>query len=104
MLDFNIFAMNFHEYLYSLGFVSLSSDGISDYFLGKDYEEYFGIHHNHKHESVWYRESNTSRWEKLDDITPEDEQFLKQLAAKLVKIYKQNNIKKAMEEIEKDFV
>ena len=102
LLDFNIFAMNFHEYLYSLGFVSLSSDGISDYFLGKDYEEYFGIHYNY--ESVWYRISNTATWDKVNDITPEDEQFLKQLAAKLVKIYKQNNIKKAIEEIEKDFV
>lgn len=101
LLDFNIFAMNFHEYLYSLGFVSLSADGTSSYFLGKDYEEYFWIHH--KYESIWYRESNTARWEKMDNITPEDEQFLKQLAAKLVKIYKQNNIKKAIEEIEKDF-
>ena len=80
----------------------MSTDGISDYFLGKDYEEYFEIHY--KYESVWYRESNTAKWEKLDNITPEDEQFFKLLAAKLVKKYKQNNIKKAIEEIEKDFV
>ena len=102
MLDFYEFAKNFKEYLYSLGFISLSTDGNINFFYGKDYEEYFWVHS--KYESVWYRKSNHSNWDKVDNITSEDEQFLKQLAAKLVKDFKQNKIKKAMEEIEQDFV
>lgn len=102
MLNFYEFAKNFKEYLYSLGFVSLSTEGQSNFFYGKNYEEYFWIHY--KYESVWFRISNTATWDKVNDITHEDEQFLKQLAAKLVKDNKQNNIKKAIEEIEKDFV
>lgn len=101
MLDFYEFANNFKEYLYSLGFVSLSTDGQTNFFYGKNYEEYFWIHY--KFESVWYRKSNQSAWDRVSNITTKDEQFLKQLAAKLVKDFKQNNIKKAIEEIEKDF-
>ena len=101
MLDFYEFANNFKEYLYSLGFVSLSTDVQTNFFYGKNYEEYFWIHY--KFESVWYRKSNQSVWDRVGNITPKDEQFLKQLAAKLVKDFKQNNIKKAIEEIEKDF-
>lgn len=101
MLDFYEFAKNFKEYLYSLGFVSLSTDGNTNYFYGKDYKEYFWVHS--KYESVWYRKSNNSIWDKVDNITPKDEQYLKQLAAKLVLTEKQNNIKKAIEEINKDF-
>ena len=44
MLDFYEFAKNFKEYLYSLGFVSLSTDGNTNYFYGKDYEEFFWVH------------------------------------------------------------
>ena len=101
MLDFYEFANNFKEYIYSLGFVSLSTDGQTNFFYGKNYEEYFWIHY--KFESVWYRKSNQSAWDRVSNITTKDEQFLKQLAAKLVKDFKQNNIKKAIEEIEKDF-
>ena len=101
MLDFYEFANNFKEYLYSLGFASLSTNGNTNYFYGKDYEEYFWVHS--RYESVWYRLAHTSSWSKVDNITPKDEQFLKQLAVKVVKDSKQNKIKKAMEEIEKDF-
>ena len=101
MLDFYEFANNFKEYLYSLGFISLSTNGNTNYFYGKDYEEYFWVHS--KYESVWYRFANTSSWSKVDNITPKDEQFLKRIAVKVVKDKKQNNIKKAIEEIEKDF-
>lgn len=101
MLDFYEFANNFKEYLYSLGFISLSTNGNTNYFYGKDYEEYFWVHS--KYESVWYRLANTSSWSKVDNITPKDEQFLKRIAVKVVKDKKHNNIKKAIEEIEKDF-
>ena len=102
MVDFNEFAKDFREYLYSLGFISLSSDFQTNYFYGKDYKEYFYV--NYEYKSVWYRESNKDKWSKLYDITPLDVTYLKQLAAKLVKAEKQNNIKKAIEEINKDFV
>ena len=101
MLDFYEFAKNFKEYLYSLGCASLSTNGNTNYFYGKDYEEYFWVHF--KYESVWYRKFNQSAWDRFDNITPKDELFLKQLAVKVIKDVKQNNIKKAVEEIEKDF-
>lgn len=101
MLDFYEFAKDFKEYLYSLGFISLSTDGQTNYYYGKDYKEYFCV--NYEYNSVWYRETNYSKWDKLNNIIPEDEQFLKQIASNLVLTEKQNNIKKAIEEINKDF-
>lgn len=104
MVDFNEFAKDFKEYLQSLGFISLATDGQTNYFYGKDdkdYKEYFCI--NYEYKSIWYRESNTAKWSKLNDIPPLYVPYLKQIAAKLVKAYKQNNIKKAIEEINKDF-
>ena len=102
MLDFYEFAKNFKEYLYSLGFISLSTDSQTSYFYGKDYKEYFCL--NYEYNSIWYRETNYSKWDKINDFTHSNVSYLKQIASNLVKSEKQNNIKKAMEEIEKDFV
>ena len=101
MVDFYEFAKNFNEYLYSLGFISLGTDSQINYYYGKDYENYFSV--NTEYKSIWYRESNTAKWAHLDDIPPLYVPHLKQIAAKLVKTDKQNNIKKAIEEINKDF-
>lgn len=104
MVDFNEFSKDFKEYLYSLGFISLTSDSQTNYFYGKDYKEYFCL--NHEYQSVWYRETNIAKWSKLHDydITHSNVSYLKQIASNLVKAEKQNNIKKAIEEINKDFV
>lgn len=103
MVDFYEFARDFKEYLYSLGFISLTSDSQTNYFYGKDYKEYFCV--NTEYNSIWYRETNIAKWSKFYDydITPLNVSFLKQIASKLVKAEKQNNIKKAIEEINKDF-
>lgn len=101
MVDFYEFAKDFKEYLYSLGFISLSSDSQTNYFYGKDYKEYFCINHNYQ--SIWYRETNYSRWGKINVFTHTNVSYLKQIASNLVKSEKQNNIKKAIEEINKDF-
>ena len=101
MLDFREFAKDFREYLYSLGFISLTTDNQTNYFYGKDYKEFFCV--NHDYESVWYRETIYSKWAKINGINPLDVKYLKGIASKLVKDFKQNNIKKAIEEINKDF-
>lgn len=101
MVDFYEFAKDFNEYLYSLGFISLGTDSQINYYYGKDYENYFSV--NTEYKSIWYRESNTARWSHLDDITPLYVSYLKQIASNLVYANKQNNIKKAFEEINKDF-
>jgi hypothetical protein len=100
-VDFYEFSKDFNEYLYSLGFISLTSDSQTNYFYGKDYKEYFCL--NHDYHSIWYRETNYSKWYKIDLFTSLNVSFLKQIASNLVKVEKQNNIKKAIEEIEKDF-
>ena len=99
MVDFNEFAKDFKEYLQSLGFISMATDGQTNYFYGKD--DLFCVSYEYK--SVWYRESNTAQWSVLNDIPPLYVPYLKQIAVKSVKAYKQNNIKKAIEEINKDF-
>ena len=101
MVDFYEFAKDFKEYLYSLGFISLSTDCQTNYFYGKDYKEYFCINHNYQ--SIWYRENNYARWGKIDVFTHTNVSYLKQIASNLVYANKQNNIKKAIEEINKDF-
>ena len=100
-VDFYEFAKDFREYLYSLGFISLTSDRQTNYFYGKDYKEYFCI--NHDYQSIWYRKTNYAKWDKINVFTSLNVSFLKQIASNLVKVEKQNNIKKAIEEIEKDF-
>ncbi|MBO7694769.1 MAG: hypothetical protein J6T10_19305 [Methanobrevibacter sp.] len=99
MIDFNEFAKDFKKYLQSLGFISVATDGQTNYFYDKD--DLFCI--NYEYKVVWYRESKTAKWSDLKDISPLYVPYLKQIAAKLVKTYKQDNIKKAIEEINKDF-
>lgn len=101
MVDFYEFAKDFKEYLYSLGFISLTSDSQTNYFYGKDYKEYFCL--NYEYNSIWYRETNYSKWDKINVFTQSNVSYLKQIASNLVMTEKQNNIKKAIEEIEKDF-
>ena len=101
MVDFYEFAKDFKEYLYSLGFISLTSDNQVKYFYGKDYKEYFNL--MYEYQSIWYRENYYSKWYKINVFTHLNVSNLNQIASKLVKAEKQNNIKKAIEEINKDF-
>lgn len=102
MINFYEFAKDFKEYLYSLGFTSLTMDCQTNYCYGKDYKKYFIV--NSKYKSIWYRDYNSAEWSYLyDDIQPLYVTYLKQIASNLVKTDKQNNIKKAIEKIEKDF-
>lgn len=101
MVDFYEFAKDFNEYLYSLGFISLTSDNQVKYFYGKDYKEYFNL--MYEYQSIWYRENYYAKWDKINVFTDTNVSNLKQIASKLVKAEKQNNIKQAIEEINKDF-
>jgi hypothetical protein len=101
MVDFYEFAKDFNEYLYSLGFISLTSDNQVKYFYGKDYKEYFNL--MYEYQSIWYRENYYAKWDKINVFTHTNVSNLKQIASKLVKAEKQNNIKQAIEEINKDF-
>ena len=96
-----------HELLTSLGYTYKIYAGLFRYYLG--YNALFTIYIGNTHKSILKKVSFDSNWFDVEtNINGEYEQYcikeLTDLAQKFVKLYKQNNIKKAIEEINKDFI
>lgn len=103
MKDFKNLCNGLQEHLINLGFTCDTSlnKNILDYFLGN----YNLISIEIRYENIWYRTypSNEEKWNKFYEATIDDFSYIKELAVRLVKMYKQKQIAFAKKEIEKDF-
>lgn len=89
------------EHLTNLGFTLAFHNGIADFFLG-DYEL---ISVELRYNNIWYRTypNNEDKWNKFYDATKDDFDYIKELAVRLVRMYKHKQVILAKKEIEKDF-
>lgn len=89
------------EHLINLGFTPALHNGIADFFLGN----YELISVELRYDNIWYRTypSNEEKWEKFYGATKDDFDYIKELAVRLVKMYKHKQVLLAKKEIEKDF-
>lgn len=93
--------IDLQEHLTNLGFTVATHSRIIDFFLG-DTELIFVDLGN---ENLWYRTypNNEDKWEKFYGATRDDFNYIKELAVRLVKMYKHKQVVLAKKEIEKDF-
>ena len=101
MKTFNDLYNDLQEYLTNLGFTQALHNGIVDFFLGN----YELISVEIIYENIWYRTypNNEDKWEKFYCATRDDFNYIKELAVRLVRMYKHKQVVLAKKEIEKDF-
>lgn len=101
MISYETFATALETYLTNLCY--RKDEYIYNIYFTLGSFEMFCIERRKDNHNIWYRETNYSKWYKINLFTPLNVSFLKEIASKLVKAEKQNNIKQAIEELEKDF-
>lgn len=103
MKDFKNLCNDLQEHLINLGFTCDASrnKNILDFYLGN----YELISVEIRYENIWYRTypNNEDKWNKFYDATKDNFSYIKELAVRLVKMYKQKQVVLAKKEIEKDF-
>ena len=103
MKDFKNLYNDFQKHLTNLGFTCNTSrnKNVATFYLG-DYEL---ISVEILYENIWYRTypNNEDKWYSFYDATKDDISYLKELAVRLVKMYKDKQVVLAKKAIEKDF-
>lgn len=103
MKDFKDLCNDLKEHLINLGFTcnTSRSKNIVDFYLGN----YELISVEIRYENIWYRTypNNEDKWDKFYGATQDDFSYIKELAVRLVKMYKHKQVALAKKEIEKDF-
>jgi hypothetical protein len=101
MKTFNDLYNDLQEYLTSLGFTLSLHNRIADFYLGN----YELISVEIRYENIWYRTypSYEEKWNKFYEVTKDDFDYIKELAVRLVRMYKHKQVVLAKKEIEKDF-
>lgn len=102
MKEFQDLYNDLQEYLTGLGFTLSLHNRIADFYLGN----YELISVEIRYENIWYRTTypgNEGKWEKFYEATRDDVNYIKELAVRLVKMYKHKQVLLAKKEIEKDF-
>lgn len=103
MKDFKDLYNDFQKHLTNLGFTidSSRSKNIVDFYLGN--YELIGV--ELIYENIWYRTypNNEYKWDKFYGATQDDFSYIKELAVRLVKMYKHKQVALAKKAIEKDF-
>ena len=101
MKTFNDLYNDLQEHLTSLGFTLNLHNRIADFYLGN----YELISVEIRYENIWYHTypSNEDKWNKFYEATKDDFNYIKELAVRLVRMYKHKQVALAKKEIEKDF-
>ena len=101
MKNFQDLYNDLQEHLTNLGFTLNLHHRIADFYLGN----YELISVEIRYENIWYRTypSNEDKWNKFYEATKDDFDYIKELAVRLVRMYKHKQVTLAKKEIEKDF-